>query len=346
MQVITFKHLKNLHSKETINGVSIERINHWFKISKGFFALFFVFSLLKYIRKTDVMIINQPSVEGIIAVVLARILKKKVVSLFHCRLQLGNSLFQKVISSVVNTVVFLELLLSDTIVATSHEYVKEVMGDAFIGKIVIIPPPIMTYPVSSTEHARYRKKKARNIWVGFCGRIAREKGIEYLIAAYEKIRTKIPSTTLIFAGPSGDEVAGEKKYSQKIKKLLKEKNIPHYFFGILSDDEMGAFYKTLDCLVLPSTNSTEAFGMVQAEAMVQGTPVIATDLPGVRVAIKLTGMGVVVPPKNTHKLAQAIIHLITYRSQYANNQLVNEAKKIFDSQISYTSFAQIFSKKI
>ena len=50
---------------------------------------------------------------------------------------------------------------------------------------------------------------------------------------------------------------------------------------------MSSFYKSIDLLVLPSINQTEAFGMVQAEA-IAGTPVIAGNLPGVRIPIKLT----------------------------------------------------------
>lgn len=329
VQVVTFRHLNTLLSKETIGGIDIERINYWFKISKGFFAPFFVFSLLKYMRNTDVVVINQPSVEGIGAVIIARLLRKKTISLYYCQLQSNVSFFQKMIDCVVNNIVLIELMLSNLIVTTNADYIKKTFINILRHKITVIMPPIIHHPVLPDKYADYMRQKARRVWIGFCGRISSEKGLEYLLETYEEIQTKISSAMLVFAGPTGGEVAGEKNYYQKIKKMLEDKNIPHHFFGHLNDNGMGAFYKALDCLVLPSINSTEAFGMVQVEAMFQGTPVVASDLPGVRMPVRLTGMGLVVEPKNAHKLAQAIIHVIKYRAQFTNKKKSLHTQKIF-----------------
>ena len=54
---------------------------------------------------------------------------------------------------------------------------------------------------------------------------------------------------------------------------------------------MGSFYTCIDVLVVPSINSTEAFGLVQVEAMMMGVPVVASDLPGVRVPVQKQGWG-------------------------------------------------------
>ena len=50
--------------------------------------------------------------------------------------------------------------------------------------------------------------------------------------------------------------------------------------------------------------------MVQVESMSCGTPVIATDLPGVRQPILTTGMGIIVPPQSPDSLANALITLL------------------------------------
>ena len=54
------------------------------------------------------------------------------------------------------------------------------------------------------------------------------------------------------------------------------------FLGNLDLTQMAAYYPNLDVLVVPSLNSTEAFGLVQIEAMLNGTPCVASALPGVR----------------------------------------------------------------
>ena len=68
--------------------------------------------------------------------------------------------------------------------------------------------------------------------------------------------------------------------------------------------------------MLPSINGTESFGMVQIESMSCGTPVIATDLPGVRQPVIETGMGEIVPPRDAPALAQALNRLLDRPEDY------------------------------
>ncbi|MCI0528881.1 MAG: glycosyltransferase [Nitrospira sp.] len=92
---------------------------------------------------------------------------------------------------------------------------------------------------------------------------------------------------------------------------------------------MGTFYSLIDVLVLPSVNSTEAFGMVQAEAMKMGVPVVATELPGVSVPIKVTGMGEIVPIKDVHALSRAIGKVLASGKRY--RRLRERALSSFDN---------------
>jgi glycosyltransferase involved in cell wall biosynthesis len=69
-------------------------------------------------------------------------------------------------------------------------------------------------------------------------------------------------------------------------------------------------------VVLPSLNRTESFGMVQVEAMICGTPVIASDLPGVRVPILQTGSGLLVEPADTEALTSSLIKILQDPQEY------------------------------
>ena len=75
--------------------------------------------------------------------------------------------------------------------------------------------------------------------------------------------------------------------------------------------------------------------MVQAEAMLLGTPVVAKDLPGVKVPISLTKMGIIVEPKNELKLAKSISEILKNRKKYTNKNLIKNAEKIFNIKNVY-----------
>ena len=169
------------------------------------------------------------------------------------------------------------------------------------------------------------------IKIGFAGRIAAEKGIEYLFDALPQIKfkyqnsnikinpkSKIKKIQIVIAG-SLDPV-GEEQYKQKILDLVKKYQEDIIFLGELTQNEMAAFYSLLDVLVLPSINSTESFGMVQVEAMLSGVPVVASDLPGVRIPIQKTGMGEIVPIKNSQKLSEAIVRILLNKEKYIKSK--------------------------
>lgn len=60
--------------------------------------------------------------------------------------------------------------------------------------------------------------------------------------------------------------------------------------------------------------------MVQVEAALCGTPTVASDLPGVRIASRLTGMGLTVPPRDPAALAEAVCAVLSHRDEYVHLQ--------------------------
>jgi glycosyltransferase involved in cell wall biosynthesis len=78
---------------------------------------------------------------------------------------------------------------------------------------------------------------------------------------------------------------------------------------------MATFYPNIDLLVLPSLNSTEAFGLVQIEAMMNGVPCVASDLPGVRQPIRNHEMGRIIPIGDSKALAAAILEILAEKKK-------------------------------
>lgn len=83
------------------------------------------------------------------------------------------------------------------------------------------------------------------------------------------------------------------------------------FLGSINDAELKERYRQSGCLILPSTTRGEAFGIVLIEAMISGTPVIASSLPGVRSVFKNKIHGLQVEPGNPDELAAAISKMIS-----------------------------------
>jgi glycosyltransferase involved in cell wall biosynthesis len=79
---------------------------------------------------------------------------------------------------------------------------------------------------------------------------------------------------------------------------------------MLNPEQMAAFYPNIDVLVLPSLNSTEAFGLVQIESMINGVPTVASDLPGVRQPVLRHGMGKIIPIGDSNALAAALVEIL------------------------------------
>ncbi|PIY69298.1 hypothetical protein COY90_01410 [Candidatus Roizmanbacteria bacterium CG_4_10_14_0_8_um_filter_39_9] len=337
--VLTFKYKSNLKSCEKIEGLNIHRMNSLISVSKGFISPQSWIRFYQEVRKHDVVILNIPNAEGLPLALFAKLFGKKIISIYHCQVFLDNNLTQKFINGVLNFSVYLQLYFSTTIVAYTKNYIQSIpMIRGFVKKIKTVLPPLITEKIAdSTIADEIKIKTAGNKIIGFCGRISKEKGVEYLIEAAKNMK----SIFLLFAGPYGKNVAGEEIYYEKIQKRLDSSPIPYLFLGSLSGQKLRAFYESIDVLVLPSVNQTEAFGMVQAEAMCAGTPVIASNLPGVRMPIKLTKMGILVRPYDISVLSSAISSVLKNKEKYGNDLLKNKAIKLFDINTVYRFYEKL-----
>jgi glycosyltransferase involved in cell wall biosynthesis len=148
-------------------------------------------------------------------------------------------------------------------------------------------------------------------------RFASEKGVEVLLNAMERIRGALPNAQVWFAGPY-EHIMGEEAYFERLEPAIRawEQAGAWTFLGSLDPVEMAAFYPNIDMLVIPSLNSTEAFGLVQIEAMLNGAPSIASALPGVRQPVLRHGMGKMVPIGDAQALAEAVIEIANHPSKY------------------------------
>lgn len=159
---------------------------------------------------------------------------------------------------------------------------------------------------------------------GFVGRITKDKGIEELLSAFEKIRAQKRNVKLVLIGAIDTEHRLSEKCLQTIEK---GENIIH----IQQKADIEKYYPMFDVLVLPSYR--EGFGNVVIEAQAMGTPVIISDIPGPIDAIINEQTGLKVPVKDIAQLANAMEQAWTFNDKGFSENAVEFVTMHFDSNI-------------
>jgi rhamnosyl/mannosyltransferase len=134
----------------------------------------------------------------------------------------------------------------------------------------------------------------------FVGRLVYYKGLEVLLDAMGRCQGSLV-------------IAGDGPLEGALRMLVTEKRLDDrvMFAGHVSDADLPAFYQACDVFVLPSIARTEAFGVVQIEAMASGRPVVSTNLPtGVPWVNQHEVTGLVVTPGDPAALGDALARLL------------------------------------
>lgn len=144
----------------------------------------------------------------------------------------------------------------------------------------------------------------------FVGRLEPRKGIFQLIDAFEHVLKKVPEARL--------RLAGNNLLGQRIHKELEELQITSNvdLLGFVHENFRMLEMRQATLIVVPSV--LEGFGLVAAEAMALGCPVIVTDCPGLRSLVDDGKTGLVVPSGAPVILAEKIVELIQDRQKAAD----------------------------
>jgi len=138
----------------------------------------------------------------------------------------------------------------------------------------------------------------------FVGRLEKRKGLDYLLEAYKQIKPEFPNSRLIVVGP-GKRLG--KKYERRV---MRDRLKDVVVIGYAAYRDLPRYYQTADIVCCPATGR-ESFGIVLLEAMAVGKPVVASNIQGYNSVVTHDAEGLLVPPKNAEKLAQALTSLMT-----------------------------------
>ncbi len=221
--------------------------------------------------------------------------------------------------------------LADKIISISEDS-KSVLVEKYAipsDKITVIPCGINKeefFPIKDIE-------KIPNS-ILYIGRIDTRKGVMFLIKSL-KLATKKNPHIKLFLGGKGKDLSKLKQY---VSDNNLDKNIE--FIGFVPDEKLNEWYNKVQCVVVPSI--FEGFGITVIEAMATGTPVIGTNVDGIKNIIQDQYNGFLVPYGNEQALSGKINRVLTEN----NDRIIKNAKKDIDSKYDWDKISKKYNKII
>jgi glycosyltransferase involved in cell wall biosynthesis len=292
VDVLCQKHEK-LPSFEVVNGVNVHRATRILSLNRATFSINFFLKFWRLASSGTIVNLHLPLPE---AGVLAAINRGKCVSTYQCDVDNGG-IFMRYTAKLIDFSSALAMKRSSCVIFTSHDYAESsrLHKDAR-EKLCIIPNFI---DPQSKGSPTYRSGEGKHF--GFLGRFTSEKGISVLVDAFARIQD--PEARLLLAGSSN--LVGDSILPEIVEKIRSDARVR--LLLDISEYEKANFFSSIDVLCFPSTNSFEAFGIVQIEALLSGVPVIASNLPGVRTIVSEKEYGVIVEPGSVDALFEAML---------------------------------------
>jgi len=326
------------------NGVRVVRLRPLARtISRGMVMPGYPAALRRLAAGCDLVSVHTPILESALIGHVARRLGKPLVCTHHGDLVLPRGWGNRLISTVMSALYHRMARTAGAFVAPSRDYAEASSYlRPYLDRLVVIPPLIEVPP---PDRARARELRSR--WapdggpvIGYAGRLVEEKRPDLLVRALATINFRHPRARLVFAGQR--DVAYE-TFWRRQGDLERRYGDQLRFLGALSEpQEMADFYAACDLLALPS--DTECFALVQVEAMLCGTPVVMTDIPGGRVPVQATGMGVLVPPGDPRALGEGILRVLADRPRYLRPR--QEIERLFSAATTIDRYRELFQRQV
>ncbi|MBK7449799.1 MAG: glycosyltransferase family 4 protein [Anaerolineales bacterium] len=337
----------SLPLEESMDGVRIIRVPVLARVSKGVIAPTFGWVATKLAWEHDVVQMHLPQFDAPGVALRARLFGKPAVLTYHCDVQLPQGLFNRLVNTVLDFQNNMAGMLANHIVTYTQDYADHSpFLSRYASKLTPILPPVEMpdpLPGAVSAFAENQHTAERKPVIGMAARFASEKGVEVLLDAMPAILAKYPHAQVLFAG-TYQNVMGEQAYSNRLMPRIHEYEIQGHwkFLGNLDPVQMAAFYPNLDVITVPSLNSTEAFGLVQIEAMMNGVPSVPSALPGVRRPVQMHNMGVVSEIGSSESLANAILEVLDHKEKYHGD--VPAIKTAYDPDSIAQEYEKLFTK--
>ncbi len=341
--VVTSRYRSDLPADEVHNGVRIVRVRPILRVSRGQVMPSFLPAVGRLIREHDIVQVHTPMLETAAVAYLAHRAGRKLLMTHHGDLVMPNGAWNQFVEGTVGYLLRKGGEQADLISIYTRDYAEHsAFLRSFGDKVVPVYPPF-SFPRANPEAAvAWRRELGLDgaKVVGFAGRWVEEKGFDYLLEAIPLVRERHPRTVFVYAGET--RVVYERFY-ERCRPLLEAYGQHVIQLGLITDSQrMADYYAMCDVFALPSR--TDCLASVQVESMLCGTPVVSTDIPGAREVVKVTGMGLLVPPGDAHALAAGLAQVLDdpalYQRSYAH------ISGIFDTAKSIRDYEALFARLV
>ena len=175
----------------------------------------------------------------------------------------------------------------------------------------------------------------------FVGRLVKQKGIDYLLKSFARLKKELDDIVLV--------IIGKGNYEQELKKIVKDFKIEKdvYFLGQIDNYSLKQYYNRSELCIVPSITHemVDAWAFVVNEAMYCGKPVIASDAVGSAFDMIKNGKnGFVVPEKDTDALYDSIKTIMS--DEHLRKEMGRKSKEIVENGFMYENMVKGFSKAI
>ncbi len=282
----------------------------------------------------DIIHVHHPDPMAVVALRLSGY-KGKVVLHWH-----SDILKQRMLLKLYGPLLQWVIKRADAIVGTTPVYIQ---NSPFLNdvrnKVTAIPIGIAPVKPDFEGAARIKARYGGKKLVYSLGRLVGYKGYEYLVEAAKYL----PDDYHVLIGGDGPD------HDSLVMKIMECEAVTKVtLLGYIDQADFAAYYTACDLFALSSIYKTEAFAIVQIEAMSCGKPVVATQIGGSGVSwVNKDGYsGINVPPMDARALADAIVRIVgdgqvyagfcerarkRYEELFTFDATINSCRKLYES---------------
>jgi rhamnosyl/mannosyltransferase len=278
---------------ETVDGVPVQRIGTAMWISSATVNP----GMAAAIRdaRADVVHLHHPNPTGVLSY-LASGSRAPLVVTYH-----SDIVRQRVLRTLFSPVQHRFLRRAHAIIASSPDYAaSSPVLQRHAHRVRVIPFGIRPGDAGTPDPATVAELRERHgpRVVLAVGRLVYYKGFDYLVTAMDRVDGHL---VIVGDGPMRGE----------LERLAAEHGVADRVTLAGHVESVASHYAAADVFALPATARSEAFGLVQLEAMAAGLPVVNTRIPsGVPFVSRDGQTGLTVPPRDPGPLAAALTRLL------------------------------------